>query len=83
MQVSTVSEVASAKVAVAVNESGIAWKSDRSKKFGSFEAENFNVDPAERGGGTIKGLDSSIRSRRQGCCTLYTMLDRHALRSKE
>lgn len=40
---------------VAVNEKGIAWKSDLEYKFGSYNASNFNTDPATRGGGTITG----------------------------
>mmetsp|Transcript_519 Transcript_519/g.887 ORF Transcript_519/g.887 Transcript_519/m.887 type:complete len:365 (-) Transcript_519:72-1166(-) len=34
---------------------GIAWDSDRERKFGDHVAENFNTDPALRGGATIDG----------------------------
>ncbi len=65
VQVSIVAEVQAAPVALAVNESDIAWKTDRSKKFGSYLAENFNVDPATRGGGTIEG-----RNAYKGTCVI-------------
>lgn len=41
---------------VQINQTGIAWKSDRQKKFGMHNASNFNVDPAVRGGATVEGV---------------------------
>ena len=38
---------------LAVSEKGIAWKSDLKYKFGAYAPENFNDDPATRGGGEI------------------------------
>eukprot|EP00238_Polyblepharides_amylifera_P011455 CAMPEP_0196576520 /NCGR_PEP_ID=MMETSP1081-20130531/5748_1 /TAXON_ID=36882 /ORGANISM="Pyramimonas amylifera, Strain CCMP720" /LENGTH=380 /DNA_ID=CAMNT_0041895139 /DNA_START=73 /DNA_END=1215 /DNA_ORIENTATION=- len=40
---------------LAVDEKGIAWRSDVNEKFGHFKAENFNNIPEYRGGGTIDG----------------------------
>ena len=44
---------------LAIDEKGIAWKSDRKEKFGSQIANNFNLGSSElsqyRGGGTITG----------------------------
>ena len=42
---------------VAVDETGIAWESDIKHKFGSQDAQNFNLqeDAEHRGGGTITG----------------------------
>lgn len=47
--------VAAPAVQLPVNDSDIAWKSDRTKKFGSQSAVNFNTDAAARGGATITG----------------------------
>lgn len=38
-----------------IEETGIAWKADKEKKFASVMSTNFNTDPALRGGGTITG----------------------------
>ena len=38
-----------------IDEKGIAWKSDVSKKFGDQKIANFNVNPSARGGGTATG----------------------------
>mmetsp|Transcript_23148 Transcript_23148/g.58149 ORF Transcript_23148/g.58149 Transcript_23148/m.58149 type:complete len:362 (+) Transcript_23148:449-1534(+) len=38
-----------------VTSEGIAWASDTERKFGDHLAENFNTDPATRGGATIVG----------------------------
>lgn len=38
-----------------VTQTGIAWKSDRDDKFGHYQAQNFNTDPALRGGAAIGG----------------------------
>ena len=46
---------------VAVDETGIAWESDIKHKFGSQDAQNFNLqeDAEHRGGGTITGVRAS------------------------
>ena len=46
-------------IAMVVNETGIAWSSDVSKKFGDDQIVNFNVQPGTRGGGTVTGECSS------------------------
>ncbi|KAK9806926.1 hypothetical protein WJX72_007738 [[Myrmecia] bisecta] len=50
-----VTETGSSSVALPVNETGIAWATDISKKFGPYNTSNFNSDPAFRGGGAILG----------------------------
>lgn len=58
---------------VAVDETGIAWKSDMKDKFGSQDAENFNTqaDAAHRGGSTITG--ESLRVTTLRIKQLYTL----------
>ena len=62
LQVSSQPDGALPAVPLAVNEQGIAWKSDKSKKFGAFLTQNFNDDPATRGGGAITGVCFSSRT---------------------
>jgi hypothetical protein len=38
---------------VQVDETGIAWESDRKQKFGGYKSKNFNNIPRLRGGGAI------------------------------
>ena len=38
---------------VPVNESGIAWGPDMAHRYGNVAPQNFNSDPALRGGGTL------------------------------
>jgi hypothetical protein len=59
--------VATSRTELPINDNNISWKSDRTKKFGSQKAHNFNTDAATRGGGTITG-ECSVRM--QSCiCT--------------
>lgn len=46
-------------VRVPIAEDGIAWSSDVKKKFAARNVTNFNVDPDNRGGGTIVGAGSA------------------------
>lgn len=38
-----------------INDKGIAWKTDRNKKFGDVLPQNFNLNPNTRGGFTLNG----------------------------
>jgi hypothetical protein len=38
-----------------VDETGIAWPSDRTKKFSHYTPQHLNDEPATRGGGTVTG----------------------------
>ena len=44
-------------VNVTINQTGIAWKTDRQQNFGAHSAANFNAEPVHRGGATVTGDD--------------------------
>lgn len=46
-------QISRAGAAIPIEESGISWAKDREKKYASLPAENFNSDPAVRGGANI------------------------------
>lgn len=54
-QVDVQMSTAEPATSLTIDEKGIAWKSDVSKKFGDQHVPNFNVNPATRGGGTVTG----------------------------
>ncbi len=55
-------DIAGTVTPVAVDETGIAWKSDIKHKFGSQDAEYFNLQEyaAYRGGNTITGIQQTF-----------------------
>jgi len=55
-------DIAGTVTPVAVDETGIAWKSDIKHKFGSQDAQYFNLQEyaAYRGGNTITGIQQTF-----------------------